>query len=500
MDMILVLDFGTSHAQTVARFVRSENVYSEVLPYDTPIDKIAAIGPKGLILAGGLPHMADAMPDGGIYALGVPILAFDQGMRAMIKHFGGNWGEPVLEDTIAPTEFMDNPLFEEVSGGERWFKSASHIGTPPGFATIATANGVGVAIANMSRNLYALQFYPESNDPDGLRMLYNFSRNICQSKPSWNMDAFIEIAVRDIQNKVGDGKALLAMSGGVDSAVCAALMHKAIGKQLYCFFVDTGLMRKNEGDEVERAFSTDMGLNFVRVDARERFLGRLRGVTDPEEKRRIIGEEFIRVFEDEAKKLGQLDFLVQGTIYPDIIESYGIGGSLIKSHHNVGGLPEHIGFKDIIEPLAQLFKDEVREVGETLGMTDDIVYRQPFPGPGLSVRVIGEVTEEKLCILRNADAIFREEIKRENLHRKIWQYFVVLTDMRSTGIADHARSYEHCVVLRAVHSINAMTASAARLPYDLLARVVERITTEVEGVNRVLYDITSKPPATIEFE
>lgn len=499
-DYVLILDFGGTQSQAVARKVRGQSVYCEVMPFDTKLEVIVEKAPKGLILVGGLDTMPDARADAQIYKLGLPILCFGRAALSMLETMGGEVLDSCTCGVLTTTIEEGCALLEGVNGGERRYEHVCHIDLPQNCKAQAHTGEAITAFSWDDQHLYGVQFLPEMHDPDGMKILSNFTQKICSCEPWWNMQAFISDQLDEIRQVVGEGSVLCAMSGGVDSSVCAVLTHKAIGKQLHCLFVDTGLMRKDEGDEVERVFAKEMGMNLIRINAQDRFLHKLRGISDPEQKRKIIGEEFIRVFEDEAKKIGKVDFLVQGTIYPDVIESFGIGGAVIKSHHNVGGLPENIEFRSLIEPVRELFKDEVRELGTALGMDDTIVWRQPFPGPGLAVRVLGEVTREKLEILREADAIFREEIRAAGLGRKIWQYFAILPNLRSVGVRDHARSYEHTIALRAVHSIDAMSSTSARLPYDLLERVVMRITSEVPKVNRVVYDITPKPPSTIEWE
>ena len=501
-DMIIILDFGGTQSQSLARKVRGGRVYCEVLPYNIDIEAIREKAPKGIILAGGKEEGLICGPtcDMAICELGVPVLAVGRCSRMLLLQVGGRSLGVVVESKTVEITFADSPLFASLTSSERFIDRMDNIELPEGYARIAQGEGLTAAFADEGRKIYGMQFTAEQNDPDGLTVLANFTRGICGCEPWWSMDAFIERTVDRIRAQVGSGSALMAISGGVDSSVCAALMHKAIGRRMHCVYVDTGLMRKDESEAVMKLFSEQMDMEMVRVDAKDRFLGKLKGVTDPERKRVIIGEEFVRVFEDEAKKLSDVKFMVQGTIYPDVIESYGVDGTMIKSHHNVGGLPLQIEFDSVVEPLRELFKDEVREVGEALGLPVEVVHRQPFPGPGLAVRCMGEVTEEKLNTLREADAIFREEIKAAGLDRKIWQYFAVLTGIRTTGIRAEARAYDYVLALRAVNSIDALSASAYRLPYDLLERVVGRITTEVDGVTRVVYDITGKPPGTIEWE
>ena len=509
-EYVLVLDFGGQYNQLIARRVRECSVYCEVKPYSLPIDEIKKLNPKGIIFTGGpnsvydekSPHISKE-----IFELGIPVLGICYGCQIMAHTLGGTVTSANDKSEYGKTKVTvdtDSKLFKDIKREEIcWMSHTDYVSeVPKGFrVTAESATCPTAAMECEERKLYAVQFHPEVNHtPNGKTMIKNFLYEVCGCKGDWVMSNYIDEQIKAIREKVGDGKALCALSGGVDSSVAAALVSKAIGKQLTCVFVDHGLMRKNEGDEVEHVFAGFFESNFVRVNAKDRFLDKLKGVTDPEKKRKIIGEEFIRVFEDEAKKIGKVDFLVQGTIYPDVIES-GLGDSaVIKSHHNVGGLPSVVDFKELIEPLRLLFKDEVREMGEELGLPEYIVWRQPFPGPGLGIRVIGEVTEDKLEILREADAIFREEIKNAGLDRSINQYFAVITDMRSVGVMGDGRTYDYTIALRGVTTTDFMTADWARIPYDVLDRVSVRIVNEVKHVNRVCYDITSKPPATIEWE
>ena len=510
-EMIIVLDFGGQYNQLIARRVRECNVYCEVHPCTMDLDKIKEMAPKGIIFTGGPNSVykedSPTCPK-EIYDLGIPILGICYGSQLMAHQLGGSVETaPVSEYGKTEVE-VDNGslLFGDVSPKTIcWMSHTDYIAeAPEGFRV--TAHTPVCPVAAMERpdkNWYAVQFHPEvMHTQEGKKMLSNFVYQVCGCSGDWKMDSFVETTIREIREKVGTGRVLCALSGGVDSSVAAVMMSKAVGKQLTCVFVDHGLLRKNEGDEVEAVFGPNgpYDLNFVRVNAQERFYGKLAGVTDPEQKRKIIGEEFIRVFEEEAKKIGAVDFLVQGTIYPDVIES-GLGKSaVIKSHHNVGGLPDHVDFKEIIEPLRLLFKDEVRRAGLELGIPEYLVYRQPFPGPGLGVRIIGEVTAEKVHIVQEADAIYREEIAKAGIAKDLGQYFAALTNMRSVGCMGDGRTYDYAIALRAVLTSDFMTAESAELPWEVLGRVTSRIVNEVKGVNRVLYDCTGKPPATIEFE
>ena len=508
---ILILDFGGQYNQLIARRVREHHVYCEVKPYDMPLEEIRRFDPIGIIFTGG-PNSVYAAgsphADPGVFELGVPILGICYGCQLMAQELGG-LVTAAQEDTAREygktlTRFdTSSPLFKGLpEESVTWMSHGDYMArVPEGFRLSAhSAACPTVGICDEERGFYGVQFHPEVNHTEyGAQMLRNFLYEVCGAAGDWTMSDYKREAIEQVRAKVGGGKVLLALSGGVDSSVAAALLAEAVGSQLTCVFVDHGLMRKNEGDEVEQAFAP-WDINFIRVNAGERFLGKLAGVTDPEQKRHIIGEEFIHVFEAEAKKIGQVDYLVQGTIYPDVIESGKGDAAVIKSHHNVGGLPEHVDFKEIIEPLRMLFKDEVRGLGRELGLPEYLVMRQPFPGPGLGIRVIGEVTEEKLAILREADFIFRDEIARANLEGSMNQYFAVLTNMRSVGVMGDGRSYDYAVALRSVVTSDFMTADWTRIPYEVLDRVSTRIVNEVSGVNRVLYDVTSKPPATVEFE
>ena len=511
-ELVIVIDFGGQYNQLVARRVRECNVYCEIYSYKTDIAKIKAMNPKGIILTGG-PN--SCYEDGAptcteeLFNLGVPVLGLCYGAQLMMHVLGGKVEKAPVREYGKTEVMVDNSsaLFTDVSPTTIcWMSHFDDISkVAPGFRICAhTADCPVAAAEDASRNLYAIQFHPEVlHTKEGTKMLHNYVRGICGCAGDWKMDAFVENTIREIREKVGDGKVLLALSGGVDSSVAAGLLSRAIGKQLTCVFVDHGLLRKNEGDEVEQVFGPNgqFDLNFIRVNAQERYYSKLAGVTEPEQKRKIIGEEFIRVFEEEAKKIGAVDFLAQGTIYPDVVES-GLGGesAVIKSHHNVGGLPDYVDFKEIIEPLRNLFKDEVRKAGLELGIPEKLVFRQPFPGPGLGIRIIGEVTAEKVRIVQDADAIYREEIANAGLDRSIGQYFAALTNMRSVGVMGDERTYDYAVALRAVNTVDFMTAEAADIPFDVLQTVMSRIINEVRGVNRVFYDLTSKPPGTIEFE
>ena len=510
MEKILVLDFGGQYNQLIARRVRSEQVYAEIIPYNkiTP-EEIKAIGYKGIIFTGGPNSVYDEKSPhytADILDLGIPILGICYGHQLMAYMAGGEltsakdsseYGKTLV--TVEENILFDGFPEESVC----WMSHTDYVKTvPEGFKIIAhTEKCPCAAICDENRKLFGVQFHPEVTHTDfGKQMLHNFIFSICKCKADWKMSNFIEASVEKYKKELAGKKVLLALSGGVDSSVAAVLLNKAIGENLTCIFVDHGLLRKDEGDFVENTFGKQFGINLIRVNAEDRFLSRLKGVTEPEQKRKIIGEEFIRVFEDEAKKLGKINVLVQGTIYPDVIESGKGDSAVIKSHHNVGGLPDVISFERIVEPLRYLFKDEVRETGMQLGIPYELVWRQPFPGPGLAVRIIGEITKDKLDVLRDADAIFREEIANAKLEGSTNQYFAVLTDLRSVGVKGDARTYGYTVALRAVTTDDFMTAEWTRLPFDVLEKTSNRITNEIQGITRVVYDNTSKPPATVEWE
>lgn len=510
-QLVIVLDFGGQYNQLIARRVRECGVYCEVKSYKTPLEEIKAMNPMGIIFTGGpnsvydekSPHISKE-----IFEMGIPILGICYGCQLMAYTLGGKVSSCVnseygkTETNYDKSSVLFGGISELPEKEISWMSHTDYISeVPEGFRITAhTADCPAAAIENPEKKLYAVQFHPEVNHTvHGVKMIDSFLKNVCGCSGDWSMHNYAQTAIAEIREKVGDGKVLLALSGGVDSSVAAALLAKAVGSQLTCIFVDHGFMRKNEGNEVEEAFK-DSGMNFVRANAKEQFMSKMRGVSDPETKRKIIGEEFIRVFEQEAKKIGKVDFLVQGTIYPDVIESGAGDAAVIKSHHNVGGLPDYVDFKEIIEPLRMLFKDEVRALGRELGLSPVLVNRQPFPGPGLAIRIIGEITDEKLEILQDADWIFRDEIAKAGWDSQISQYFAVLTNMRSVGVMGDGRTYDYTLALRGVTTTDFMTADFARIPYEVLEKISARIINEVKSINRVVYDITTKPPATIEWE
>lgn len=507
-ESVIILDFGGQYTQLIARRVRELGVYSEIAPFNTPAAEIRKKNARGIILSGGPASVYDQgapHPDPAIIEMGVPVLGICYGVQ-LLSYFLGGEVRPSSRREYGYAEMESKPeslLLEGVPSPTRvWMSHGDYVSRPPeGFAvTASTAAAIG-AVEDVSRDLYGVQFHPEvAHTPEGKRILRNFLVNVCHLRCDWTMASFIDTAVEEIRRRVGDGRAVCGLSGGVDSSVAAALVARAIGDRQTCIFVDTGLLRKNEYEEVLEAYR-EMDLNVVGVAAGERFLTRLAGVTDPERKRKIIGNEFIEIFQDEARKLGEVDFLVQGTLYPDVIESVSVKGpsAVIKSHHNVGGLPEKMHLK-LIEPLRELFKDEVRRVGRELGLPEEIIGRQPFPGPGLAVRILGEVSADRVALLQEADAIVIEEMRRADLYDKIWQSFAVLLPISTVGVMGDSRTYDNAVAIRAVESLDGMTADWARLPYDVLQRISSRIVSEVRGINRVVYDISSKPPSTIEWE
>ncbi|MCD7975149.1 MAG: glutamine-hydrolyzing GMP synthase [Phascolarctobacterium sp.] len=507
-ELALVIDFGGQYNQLIARRVRECGVYCEIIPYTYTLEQIKAKDPKAIIFTGGPNSVyAENTPkvDVGVFDMGIPILGICYGHQFMAQALGGRVDSAnVGEYGKTPIKLDSNAvLFKGLEPKNiSWMSHADYVSdVPDGFEMIATTEECPVAaMMHEGKRLYSVQFHPEvEHTPFGKIMLSNFLFEICNLKGDWTMTSFAKNKIAEIKAKAGDKKVLCALSGGVDSSVAAVLVHKAVGKQLTCVFVDHGLLRKNEGDQVEAVFKKQFDMNLIRVNAADRFIGKLKGVSEPEKKRKIIGEEFIRIFEEESNKIGQIDFLVQGTIYPDVVESGTSTSATIKSHHNVGGLPKEMKLS-LIEPLCELFKDEVRAVGEELGLPSELVWRQPFPGPGLAIRILGEITPEKLKITREADAIFREEIAKAGLERRIWQYFACLPNIRSVGVMGDGRTYSHTVALRGVVSSDGMTSDWAHIPYEVLDKVSRRIVNEIPGVNRIVYDITSKPPATIEWE
>jgi GMP synthase (glutamine-hydrolysing) len=512
-ELVVVIDFGGQYNQLVARRVRECNVYCEIYSYRTDIEKIKSLSPKGIILTGGPNRVYEegsATYSKELFELGIPILGICYGAQLMAHVLGGKVERaPVRE--YGKTEIVikkpDSKLYKNVNPTTVcWMSHFDYISkVAPEFEITSYTKDCPVAsMEDAKRNLYGVQYHPEVlHSEEGKEILRNFVLDICQCQGDWQMSSFVEESIKEIREKVGDGKVLCALSGGVDSSVAAVMLSKAVGNQLTCVFVDHGLLRKNEGDQVEAIFGPDgeYDLNFIRVNAQDRYYKKLAGVIDPEKKRKIIGEEFIRIFEEESKKIGAVDFLVQGTIYCDVVES-GVGGesAVIKTHHNVGGLPDFVDFKEIIEPLRDLFKDEVRQAGLELGIPEELVIRQPFPGPGLGVRIVGEVTGEKVKIVQDADAIYREEMEKAGLNKTTGQYFAALTNMRSVGVMGDERTYDYAIALRAVNTIDFMTAEATEIPWEVLQKVTIRIVNEVEHVNRVLYDLTGKPPGTIELE
>lgn len=510
-EVVLVLDFGSQYTQLIARRVRESKVFSKIVPYNITPEQVTEIGAKGLIFSGGPMSVYDKgapLPNKGLFKLGIPILGICYGMQALTEIYGGKVDKSKEREFGSAELFVDSnrDLFVNLPTNLTcWMSHGDSIKKlPEGFVAIAhTLNAPIAAIANRAKKIYGVQFHPEvAHTQRGGQILVNFLFQICGCLPRWTMDKFIHSTIKNMKEVVARKKVVLGLSGGVDSSVTAMLIQQSLGKQLHCIFVDNGLLRKNEVASVERTFKGNFKMNLTVVDAQKRFLTRLKGVEDPEEKRKIIGDEFIKVFQDTAKKIKNVDFLAQGTLYPDVIESFSpIGGpsAVIKSHHNVGGLPKNMKFK-LVEPLRELFKDEVRQIGKSLGLPEAVLKRQPFPGPGLAIRVIGEVTEERLNILREADEIVLDEIKKANLYHEVWQSFAVLLPIKTVGVMGDQRTYENVIAIRCVSSVDGMTADWVKLPYELLGKMANRIINQVRGVNRVVYDVSSKPPATIEWE